>query len=142
MTDFERDLGRRWFEEVWNNGRRDAIAQMLAPGAVIHDGASDAVGADGFYAFYDRLQVALSDIHVEVQDSIAEGDKVCVRWLCTAKHTGDGLGMPATGKAVRITGISILRVAHNRLVEGWQNWDMLGLMEQIRGGARSATYIS
>jgi steroid delta-isomerase-like uncharacterized protein len=142
MTDYERNLGHRWFHEVWNKGRREAIAEMFAADAVLYDGATRTVGVDGFYAFYDRMRAALSDIHVEIHDSFAEGDKVCVRWECTAKHTGEGLGMPPTGAAVRVTGMSILRVANGKMVEGWQNWDMLGLMEQIRGGARSATYIA
>jgi predicted ester cyclase len=141
MTDYERNLGRRWFEEVWNKGRREAIAEMLAPEAVVHDGEIDTSGAEGFYPFYDRLQATLSDIHVEVEDTIAEGDKLCVRWLCTGRHTGDGLGIAPTGLPIRVTGISILRVANGKLVEGWQNWDMLGLMEQIHGHAKSATYI-
>jgi predicted ester cyclase len=141
MTDHERNLGKRWFEEVWNKGRREAIAEMLAPEAVVHDGEIDTSGAEGFYPFYDRLQATLSDIHVEVEDTIAEGDKLCVRWLCTGRHTGDGLGIAPTGVPIRVTGISILRVAGGKLVEGWQNWDMLGLMEQIHGRAKSATYI-
>jgi predicted ester cyclase len=133
VTDLERDLGRRWFEEVWNEGRREAIAEMLAPGAVIHDGGTDTAGAEGFYPFYDRLHGAFSEIHVEVQDSFAESDKICVRWSCTGKHTGDALGVEPTGAAVDVTGMSILRVANGKLAEGWQNWDMLGLMAQIAG---------
>ena len=49
MTDYERHLGSRWFEEVWNKGRREAIAEMLAPNAVLHEGATDTAGAEGFY---------------------------------------------------------------------------------------------
>jgi predicted ester cyclase len=58
------------------------------------------------------------------------------------EDTGDGLDVTPAGKAVHVTGISILRVANGRLVEGWQNWDMLGLMEQIQTLPRSATYIA
>jgi steroid delta-isomerase-like uncharacterized protein len=141
MTDSERNLGRRWFQEVWNEGRRDAVAELLTPSAVIHDGGHDSTGPEGFYPFYDRLRSSFSDLHIEVEDSMAVGDKLSVRWVCTARHTGDGLGVPATGTEIRVTGISILRVADGKLVEGWQNWDMLGLLEQIHGGARSATYI-
>ena len=150
MTDQERDLGRRWFEEVWNKERREAIAEMLTADAVVHDGGIDSTGPEGFYPFYDRIRNAFSDLRIHVQDSLAEGDKVCVRWVCTAKHTGDSLGMPPSGVEIHVTGISILRIANGRLVEGWQNWDMLGLMEQIRsggskqlvGGTRAATYIA
>jgi steroid delta-isomerase-like uncharacterized protein len=141
MTDSERALGRRWFDEVWNKGRRDAIAEMLAPDGVIHDGNTDTVGPDGFYPFFERLNAAFSDFRVDVEDSIAEGDKICVRWSCRAKHTGHGLGMPPTGVAIHVTGISILRVANGKLVEGWQNWDMLGMMQQIQGHETAATYI-
>ena len=142
MTKDERDLGARWFEEVWNQGRRDAIAELLAPDGVIHDGSLDSVGPEGFYPFFERMNATLSEIHVTIHDTIAEGDCVCVRWSCQAKHTGDGLGIPATGKTVQMTGISIVKVAGGKMVEGWQNWDMLGMMEQIQGAQKAAgTYI-
>jgi steroid delta-isomerase-like uncharacterized protein len=140
MRESERELGRRWFELVWNQGRRDAIAEMLAPDAVLHEGNTDTSGPEGFYPFYDRLRATLSEIDVNVQDTFAEEDKLCVRWSCTGKHTGNGLGIAPTGKAIHVTGITILRIADQRLVEGWQNWDMLGMLEQINGLARSATY--
>ena len=141
MTESERDLGRRWFEEVWNRGKREAIAEMLAPDAVVHDGGIDSTGPDGFYPFFDRISAAFSDLHVTVDDTIAEGDKVCVRWSCTAKHTGGGLGIAGTGKTIQVTDITIIRVAGGRITQGWQNWDMLGMMEQVRGVGKSVTYI-
>ena len=142
MTETDRDLGRRWFEFVWNQGRREAIAEMLSPNALIHDSGIDTQGPDGFYAFFDRIRVAFSEVHVSIEDSIVEADRICVRWLFTAKHSGNGMGIDPTGKSVRITGISILRVANGMLVEGWQNWDMLGLLHQIQGTSNSITYIA
>jgi len=138
----DKNLATRWFEEVWNKGRRDAIAEMMAPNAVLYD-AGDAVrGPEGFYPFFDRLQASFSDMHFIIQDTITEGDKICARWTCSMKHTGDGLGLPATGKSLEITGISVVRVAGDQFVEGWQNWDMLGLMQQIEGSQKPATYIA
>ena len=93
MTEQERDLGRRWFEEVWNKGRREAIAEMMAPEGVLHDGAVDSVGPGGFYPFFERISATLSGVRVTVHDTIAEGDRVCVRWSATGKHTGPGLGI-------------------------------------------------
>jgi steroid delta-isomerase-like uncharacterized protein len=142
MTQEDRDLGRRWFEEVWNKGRREAIAEMLTHESVVHEGDIDSVGPEGFYPFFDRLNSAMSNLHVTVHDTMAEGDRLCVRWSCTAKHTGDGLGVPATGKSIHVTGISILRVKGGKFLEGWQNWDMLGLMEQVRGAEKTPTYIA
>jgi steroid delta-isomerase-like uncharacterized protein len=141
MTEKERSLGNRWFEEVWNKHRRDAIGEILAPDGVIHDGSTDSIGPDGFYPFFERLHGAFPDMRVAIHDTIAEHDRICVHWSATARHTGDGLGFPPTGKSLAVTGISILRVAGGKVVEAWQNWDMLGLLEQIQGQGKSATYI-
>ena len=86
------------------------------------------------------MVAAFSDLHVTVHDTISQDDKVCIRWSCTMKHTGPGLGMAATGKTLETTGISIVRVADGKAVEVWQNWDMLGVMQQIQGGG-APTYI-
>ena len=143
MNESERDLGRRWFEQVWNQGRREAIGEMLAPDAALHDGGIDSTGPAGFYAFFDRMIATFSEVHVSLDDSIADADKIWTRWSFTAKHTGGGLGPPPTGKSIRVTGITIMRVSGGKIVEGWQNWDMLGMMEQLRGVAhQSATYVA
>src|SRR5712692_9737863 len=126
-----KQLARRWFEEVWNQGRREAIGELLAPDALLHEGSTTALGPEGFYPFFDRMQAAFSDIRITVHDAIAEGDQVCLRWSGTMRHTGDGLGVPPTSEQFDITGISIVRIANNRLVERWQNWDMLGLAQLV-----------
>jgi predicted ester cyclase len=134
MTESERNLGRRWFGEVWNRGRREAITEMPAPDTVLHEAGVDTV-------FFDRVNAAFSGLHADVQDTFSEDEKVCVRWLFTGTHTGNGLGIDPTGANVHVTGISILRVSGGPIVEGWQNRDTLGMMEQIKGLGRSATCI-
>jgi steroid delta-isomerase-like uncharacterized protein len=141
MTEQERNLGRRWFEEVWNQARREAIAELLAPDGVLHEGGTDTVGPDGFYPFFDRLRATLPDLRVKVDDCFGEGDLICVRWSATGKHTGEGLGIPPAGAAISVTGISVMRVKNGKLIEGWQNWDMLGMLQQIQGSQPAATYI-
>jgi steroid delta-isomerase-like uncharacterized protein len=138
MAETARDLGRRWFEEVWNHGRRETIAEIMTPECVVHDGATDSRGPSGFYPFFDRMNATFSEIHLVVEDTMAERDAACIRWTFTAKHTGGGLGIPPTGKTVHITGITVLRASAGRIVEAWQNWDMLGMMEQIEGAAKKA----
>lgn len=142
MTESYRDFGRRWFEQLWNQGRRETIGEMMAPDIVIHDGEMVTRGPDAFYQFFDRMAGTFSDIHCDVDDTILEGDKLCVRWSCTARHTGPGLGAPPTNKKLHITGISVIRIAGSRIVEAWQNWDMLGMVEQIKGLDTSPTYIA
>ena len=141
MKEMDRRFGERWFEEVWNQQRREAIGEMIAPGTPIHEAGDTVYGPEGFYPFFDRMQASFSELRVTVQDTIAETDKICVRWSCRMKHTGDGLGMPPTGKVLHATGILIVRVAEGKAVEAWQNWDMLGLMQQIQTTGRAATYI-
>ncbi len=82
--------------------------------------------------FFNRLQSAFSDIRVTTHEAISDGDFVCLRWSATMRHTGDALGMPATHKQLHTSGISIVRVKEGRFAEAWQNWDMLGVTQQIR----------
>jgi predicted ester cyclase len=127
MTDqkeAQRTFAARWFEEVWNKSRREAIDEMFPEGGVLHDGHVDYRGPAEFKRFYDALRAQLSDVQITPLEVISEGDMVCQRWSCTAKHT-------STGKQVEVTGISILRFENGRLVEAWQNWDQHGLLQQL-----------
>jgi steroid delta-isomerase-like uncharacterized protein len=134
VSEAYKQLAKRWFEEVWNQGRREAIGELLAPDTVFHEGRTATVGPEGFYPFFDCMQAAFSDIHITVHDAIAEGDKVCLLWSATMRHTGEGLGVPQTMEQLDITGISIVRIADNRLAERWQNWDMRGLSQLVYKG--------
>jgi steroid delta-isomerase-like uncharacterized protein len=142
MSEANKELAKRWFEEVWNKTRRNAIAEILAPNAVIYEAGETIHGPEGFYPFFDRMQATFSDIHVSFHDAMAEGNKVCLRWSCTMRHTGGGFGVPPTNKALHATGITVVRIADGKFIEGWQNWDMLGLMQQIQGTGLGPTYIA
>jgi steroid delta-isomerase-like uncharacterized protein len=141
MTESDRKLGHRWFDLVWNQGNRDAITEMVGADTVFHDSGIDTVGPENFSAFYDRLTSMFSEFHIGVDDSFADEEMLCVRWTCTAKHTGPAFGVEATGTPIRVTGISIARVADGQFKEVWQNWDMLGMMQQIHGAAAAPTYV-
>jgi steroid delta-isomerase-like uncharacterized protein len=78
---------------------------------------------------------AFPDVHFTVDDMLATGDKVITRWTGQGSHLGALRGLPATGRKVRVSGISIDRLANGLIVETWMNWDTLGLMEQL-GAAR------
>ena len=132
----------RWFEEVWNKGRREVIDEMFSPEIILHDGDTVSKGPEAFKLFYDRMRTSFSDIKVTPEESISEGDLVCLRWSVTMRHTGDGMGMPSTGKQLRTTGMTMIRFANGRFSEAWQNWDMMQLMEQINDAPKSKTYIA
>src|SRR5262249_18321993 len=72
-----------------------------------------------------------ADLHIRIDDLIEEGDRVAVRWHCTGTLTGSGLGVAPTGKPMQITGMSILRVHDEQIVEAWNNFDVLGMHQQL-----------
>lgn len=82
-------------------------------------------------AFVPVLRAAFPDYRFELFDQIAEGDRVAMRWRFAGTHEGPFQGAPPSGKQVSMTGITIFRLAGGRLVEGWTNEDLLGLLEQI-----------
>src|SRR2546423_753654 len=118
MTKENRALIHRWFEEVWNKGRSNAIDEMFAEDGLAH-GLSDESGqplrgpAD-FKQFHQKFREAFPDIIVTVEDTVAEGDKVAARCRVSGKHTGDSLGYEATHKPVEFTGIAIIRIQNGK----------------------------
>ena len=128
------ELMRRWFREVWNEGRTQTIYDLLAPDAVaigeLEDG-SELRGPAEFVPFVERLRGAFPDINVAIEDAFGAEDKVVLRWSATMTHRGDHLGMPATGQKVRITGMTIARIVDKQIIEGWDNWDQLEMLKQI-----------
>jgi steroid delta-isomerase-like uncharacterized protein len=124
-------LVRRWFEEVWNKGHVAAIDEMFAAHGTVHGLGMDMHGPASFKPFHAAYREAFPDVKLELEDMIAEGDKVAVRWTATATHQGKGLGFAATGRQVRFNGMVFMRVQGGKLVEGWNNFDQLGLLQQL-----------
>ena len=103
MSEQNKALARRWFEEVWNQGRESSIDELFHPQGNAYgfpEPDSVLIGPEGFKTIHRVFHNAFGNIHVVIDDLIAEGDKVAVRWTCTMVHNGEGLGFPATGKNV------------------------------------------
>jgi len=134
------ELMRRWFNEVWNEGRIETIHDLFAPDGVgigeLEDGGELRGPAD-FVPFVERVRSAFPDIKIVVDDAFGAGDKVVLRWTATMTHRGEYLGMAPTGKTVRITGMTMTRIADKQIVEGWDNWDQLAMLKQL-GAFQSA----
>jgi len=134
MSANNKALVHRWFEEVWNQGREATIDELFAPDGVTRGlGESDAEvrGPEQFKIFFFNLRNSFPDMHITIEDAIAEGDKVVVRTTIAGTHLGDGIGVPVTGRRIRIAGIFIIRVANGKLIEAWNSWDQLGMLRQI-----------
>ena len=135
MSPDGKDLIQRWFNEVWNKGRAEAIDEMLTADATIH-GLSDTSGMpisspDAFREFHKQFTGAFLGITVDVDDVFGEGDKAVARCTVRGKHSGDHLGLAATNADVEITGIAIIKVKDGKIVEAWNNFDFLKLNQQL-----------
>jgi len=135
MSEENKALIRRWFEEVWNKGREEAIDEMFAEDAIAHGLAQDAGeplrGAVGFKPFFQKFRSAFPDIEVVVEDTVSEGDKVAARCTVRGKHQSDSLGFAATQQPMEITGIAIVRVRDGMIVEAWNNFDFMTMFRQL-----------
>jgi predicted ester cyclase len=132
MTD-AKALIHRWFEEVWNHGREGTIDELFAQGAIAYglgEEGAEVRGPNQFKTFWRNLRSALPNIHIRIEDTIADGDKVVVRVLLEGTHTGDGLGVRPSRNRVAVPAIVIVRVSGGQIVEAWNSWDQLGLLQQ------------
>jgi steroid delta-isomerase-like uncharacterized protein len=131
-VDENKAIVRRFFEELWNAKRLDRVDEFVAQDYV--DGNAlpgQAPGLDGAKQKWAMYFVGIPDLTATIHDLVAEGDRVVVRFTAEGTHQGRLLGVPATGKRVRVSGISIYRLAEGRLVEHWEEGDRLGLLQQL-----------
>jgi len=117
-------LAVRWFAEVWNEERREAISEIFAETCVLHDTGNDFRGPKEFAEFHDALRARFSQFSIQPILTLAEGDLAAIHWSADFVET-------ATGKRVHVTGTSIVRCKDGQFVEAWQNWDQAGLAAQL-----------
>ena len=135
MSEANKQLVRRWFEEVWNKGRVEAVDEMLGANAIVHglsdDSGNPLIGPASFKPFHEKFREAFPDIIVKLDDLIAEGDKVAVRCSVQGKHQGRSLGFDATQAPVGFTGMVIVRIDEGKIIEAWNNFDFMKMYQQI-----------
>ncbi|MDB5107019.1 MAG: hypothetical protein JWP91_4708 [Fibrobacteres bacterium] len=125
-----KSIVREYLSQVWDKQDRSAIDRCIATGYIQHARATPP-GREGVKAFFAMIDSGFSGAEYLAEDFIAEGDKVSWRWVLRAKHTGTFQGLPATGKPVAISGMSMVRVEDGKLAEHWGEQDMLGLLQQL-----------
>ena len=140
MSDVTNNLLHRWFEEVWNKGREDAIDELAALDVVAHglvdNQGNDIRGREGFKMFWRHLRTVFPDLHVIVEDSLVDGDKVMARCTVRGTHKGEGLGLAPTMKPVTFGGMCIARIEGGQIAEAWNNFDFLSVYQQIGASPR------
>ena len=116
-TEENKAILRRWYEVVYNQGNSDAVDEICDKNIISHISSDEIKGTESQKKFISMMRSAFPDIQFTIEDQIAEGDKVVNRWTFTGTHKGEYIGVSPTGKLIRGTGITIHRIANDRMVE-------------------------
>jgi predicted ester cyclase len=126
MRDLSTTVLYKWFDQVWNNGRREAIDEMTTSDVIANGLGPEGRlrGVESFKAFYDDFKSRLTNIKVTVENVVAEGNMETA--LCNVTATDI-----ASGKNVEFTGICMAKIANGKISEAWNNYDFLKMYEQL-----------
>jgi predicted ester cyclase len=117
---------RRWNEEIWQ-GSETVYEELIAPGCIFHwmGGILEARQT------IERVRIIFPDIAITIEDQFASGDRVATRWTLSGTHSGKLWSIPATGRRVTYTGITINRLRAGRIIEEWCEGNLLAILEQL-----------
>ena len=131
-TEDNKALVRRFYDEVFNNKNMAGVDAFVAPNVIDHSLPPGAPGEiEGVRQTITMFLTAFPDLHLTLEDIIAEGDKVVVRWTMRGTHQGASLGMPPTGKQFTLPGISLVRLDEGMAAETWVSFDQLVMLQQL-----------
>lgn len=133
MLEANKAISRRIIEKAFNEGALEVVDELVGPTYVNHDPSvpDDLIGPEGTKQFITGYRAAFPDLRITIEEQLAERDVVATRWTATGTQTGELLGIGPTGKQATVTGLTIDRVADGKLVESWNNWDTLGMLQQL-----------
>jgi steroid delta-isomerase-like uncharacterized protein len=132
-TEENKELWRRFYEEVWDRGNTDFAYEVFADDYVRHDlrPTQAAPGPAGQKQIADDFRAAFPDLRVTVDFVFGEGEWVVGRWTATGTHTGVWAGLEPTGRQMTFSAVNVCRFENGKVAEIWNHRDDLGLMEQI-----------
>lgn len=132
MSEENKAIAHRVYDEFWNQNNLDVLDEIFAPGVVNHELPPGLPpGVEGTKAYLGMFLSAFPDTQMTVEHQVAEGDMVVTLWSATGTHSGDLMDIAPTGKQVTVTGIDVYRFGGGQVVEAWGEFDQMGLMQQI-----------
>jgi steroid delta-isomerase-like uncharacterized protein len=119
--------------QLWNTGDTEIAKQLYTERAERHDPDQADPGRDrqAIMRYISEVRVAYPDFKLEIDDIVAHDDRLVARWTCTGTHESEFMGIPATGKRIRITGITLNRIENGKIAEERIYFDRLALLEQL-----------
>jgi steroid delta-isomerase-like uncharacterized protein len=130
MSDKNRAVIRRLVDQFWNEKNSDVVDELFATDFVLHNNGVSMTKNQALELLTNARE-AFPDLRLTLDDLIAEGDKIVLRWTWHGTHQRDLWGIPPTNRNATGTGITIYRFAGDRIVEEWSNVDTLGVLRQI-----------
>jgi steroid delta-isomerase-like uncharacterized protein len=133
MSEHNKAIVRRLFAELWNTGNLSVADEIFSPNYAHHDPSTPDFGRgpESEKKRATLYRAAFPDLHLTIEDVIAEGETVMTRWSCRGTHKGELNGIAPTGKQITISGVTVVRVSNGKIAEGYVNWDAQGLMQQL-----------
>jgi len=132
MSETNKAICRQLIEEVVNRGNLAVVDSLVASSYVYHGpGGLELRGPEGFKQLVTMYRTAFPDLKMTIDDAIAEGDKVVLRWTGRGTHRGDLAGIAPTGRATTVTGLVVSRLANGKIVEDFESFDEVGMLRQL-----------
>jgi steroid delta-isomerase-like uncharacterized protein len=125
-----KQVARSFFEEALNRGHLDRYAESHSKDFVAHAGNHEATLQEDLAAAQEERKT-FPDLKMSVDHIVAEGDMVVVHWTASGTNTQAGMGIPATGKTMKTSGMTLFRFKDGKICEEWSAWDMLSVMRQL-----------
>ena len=122
---------RRFVDEIFVQGRKETVDELLAEDFVAHTWPSTGNPRADLKGAIDRTSAGLADPVFEIEDVIAEGDRVAIRLTAAATQVGEMMGMPPSGKRYEIGEIHVFRLRDGKVVEHWHQFDQMAMMRQL-----------
>ena len=141
MTSSNKNLVvRLWYEELWNKWNLTAADELFSADYQLHiPGVPVPLDRDGAKQVVTMFSGSFPDLTHTVDEVIAEGDTVAARWTVDGTHRGEFQGIPASGKLVQLSGITVHHLAHGKVRETWLAFDTATLLQQIGTSPAAAT---
>jgi steroid delta-isomerase-like uncharacterized protein len=131
-VEVNKEILHRFFRELFSEGNLDVADEIVGLNYVNHNAMpGEMPGREGLKGFASVLRSAFPDLQFTFEHQLADEDKVVTRWIAEGTHQGEFLGIPATNRSLSITGTNIHLVSGGKIQEAWQDWDALGLMQQL-----------
>ncbi len=131
------EVVRKWIDDAWSAGSLAVADDLLADEFVLHDpvASREIVGREAERALIAGLRQAIPDLTFTIDDVVADGDNVTIRWIAQGTHGGELLGFASTGRALAIRGVDMYRLRDGRIAESWTFWDLPGMLRTVSAPA-------